>query len=193
MAKRRRSTRRARGWSGPSQAEKQQIIDDYMAATGAEEFRMVDVARWAIANGRWPEPPPYDPVKACADALSDAAREQYYTDPQGRSVRKKHCYVVIEPNGQRRWNWVDIETANPNKMHKALQARRRQAFGDIVQLDTDRLSYNDNNLFGAQIDMSYNFDEDLAELRMPTDYPDAPESDGSDDTPPDEPPLPKKG
>lgn len=70
-------------------------------------------------------------------------------------------------------------------MHKSLQARRHQALGDVVQLDTDRQSYNDNNLFGANIEMSYNFDEDLAERNMPTDYPEEPSEDAdNDDFPP---------
>jgi hypothetical protein len=106
----------------------------------------------------------------------DAAREEFYVDPQGRDVRKKHCYVVTEPDGQMRWHWVDIVTAKPDPMHRSLQARRKQAFGDVVQLDTDRRSYNDNNLFSACLDMSFNFDEDLAEMHMPTEYPEEPEN-----------------
>src|SRR4051794_10835347 len=98
MARQRRRTGRTRGRL--SMEEKQRIINDYIAETGAEEVRMIDVARWAMARGRWPEPPPYDPAKACAKELSEAAREEYYTDPQGREVRKKHCYVVVEANGQ---------------------------------------------------------------------------------------------
>jgi hypothetical protein len=119
-----------------------------------------------------PPPRPFDPLKMFAHELSAAAREEYYTDAQGREVRKKHVFVIIEADGTRRWHWVDIVTAKPDPMHKSLQARRRQALGDVVQLDIDRSSYNDNNLFGAEIAMSYNFDEDLAEMRMPTSYPD---------------------
>src|ERR1700730_7326790 len=116
--------------------EKIRIINDYMEATGAEEIDMLEVARWARQQGRWPEPPPFDPDKAAARELSEAAREEYYEDPQGRQVRKKHCYVIIDEGGQRRWHWVDIETARPEPMHQSLQARRRQALGDVAQLDT---------------------------------------------------------
>jgi hypothetical protein len=174
MAKKKRG-RHGNPRSGLSQEERQRIINDFIAETGADEVRMIDVARWAETNGRMPPPKKYDPVKVFAHELSDAAREEYYTDPQGREVRKKHCYVVVEPDGQRRWNWVDIVSARPDPMHRSLQGRRRQAFGDIVQLDTDRQSYNDNNHHGAQLEMSYNFDEDLAELRMPTEYPESPD------------------
>ena len=158
--------------------DNQQTINDWMIATGAEEIDMNKVAEWAIANNRW-HPKPYDPVKVCAKEMSRAAREEMYFDPQGREVRKKHCYVITEPDGQRRWRWVDIVTAKPNPMRISLQSRRRSALGDILQLDTDRNSYNDNNKYGAQLEMSYNFDEDLAEMSNPTEYPEHPEDDDS--------------
>ena len=44
-----------------------------------------------------------------------------------------------------------------------------------AELDLDRKSYNDNNPYGAQILMSFNFDEDLDELENPPDYPEGPE------------------
>jgi hypothetical protein len=176
MAKRRTGSRR----SGLSTEEKIRIINDWMVETGADEIDMKKVADWAMDNGRW-RTPPYDPRRACARELSEAAREEYYVDPQNRTVRKKHCYVVVDADGQRHWNWVDIETAKPDPMHKSLQARRKQALGDVVQLDIDRQSYNDNNLFGAELEMSYNFDEDLAERSLPTSYPEHPGDDDLDD------------
>lgn len=146
------------------------IIQDYIIATGADEIDMNEVARWAIAEGKW-TPPPYNPRKACAQQLSRAAREEYYTDPQEREVRKRHCYVFVEPGGQKCWHWVDIQTAKPDAMHKSFQARRRQALGDVSQCNLDLLSFNDNNKYGAKLEMSFNFDADLAEMSQPTEYP----------------------
>ncbi len=61
----------------------------------------------------------------------------------------------------------------------SLQARRRSALGDVVQLARDLASYNDNNRFGAQLQMSFNFDEYLAEMEQPTEYPaEPPDEDG---------------
>jgi hypothetical protein len=180
MAKRRRHGDMR---SSLSKEEKQCIINDYIAATGAEEVDMNDVAKWADSHGRLPPPRPFDPIKAFAHELSDAAREEYYFDPQSREVRKKHCFVIVEADGTRRWHWVDIVTAKPEPMHKSLQARRRQALGDVIQLDTDRKSYNENNLFGGHIEMSYNFDEDLAESQMPTEYPEDADNESADDDP----------
>jgi hypothetical protein len=166
--------------SSLTREQKQGIINDYVAATGRDEIDMNEVARWADAKGRIPPAKPVDRLKVFAHELSDAAREEYYIDPQGREVRKKHCYMIVEADGTRRFHWVDIVTSKPVPMHKSLQARRRQALGDVIQLDMDRLSYNDNNLFGANLDMSYHFDEDLAELQMPTEYPEGGDGQGDD-------------
>lgn len=167
----------ARASHGGKVARNQQIINEYLDVHGVEEdFDMRLIAPWAITTGRW-VPEPYDPVKACARELSRAAREEYYVDPQNRKVRKKHCYVIIEPDGQRRWHWVDIVQARPEKIQLSLQQRRQGSLQDVAQIRTDKDSYNDNNPYGAVIEMSFNFDEDLAEMDHPTEYPEHPESD----------------
>lgn len=150
--------------------DRQRIINDWMETTGNEVIDMVAVARWAIGEGRW-RVPRFDPVKLCARELSRAAREEYYTDPQGREVRKKHCFTIVDTDGQHKWLWFDIINGNREQMHKSSQARRRMALGDVVQLSTDLASWNDNNKFGQQIEMSFNFDEDIEELAHPTVYP----------------------
>ncbi len=150
--------------------ELHQIINDYLVETGDETIDMRKVAAWAITNDRW-HPQPYDPARACARELSRAARQEFYEDPQGREVRKKHCYSIVDESGQHRWVWVDISSAKPDQMHRSLATRRRAALGDVVQLNTDLSSYNDNNPYGANLEMSFNFDEDLADMEQPEDYP----------------------
>ena len=169
MAKRSRSTRTE---------YRQQLINEYIEETSSTVIDMTKVAAWAIENKRW-KPPRYDPLKICARELSRAAREEFYTDPQGRDVRKKHCFI-IEADGQYRWLWFDIVEANKDQMHKSAQARRRMALGDVQQLSTDIASFNDNNKYGAHIEMSFNFDDDLADLAHPTVYP-GDEEDEDDD------------
>jgi len=147
-----------------------------MAETGSEIIDMLAVAKWAIDNEKW-KPPMYSPVRLAARELSRAAREEFYEDPQGRDVRKKHCFTVIGPDGQHKWLWVDIEKATREQMHKSAQARRRMALGDVSQLHTDISSWNDNNPYGGSIEMSFNFDPDIEELSHPTVYPDEEDSD----------------
>jgi hypothetical protein len=150
--------------------QRQRIINQYMEETGKEVIDMGVVAKWAIKKGLW-RAPKYDPERMCARELSRAAREEFYVDPQGRDVRKKHCFTVVGSDGQHQWLWFDIVTATQPQMHKSAQARRRMALGDVSQLATDISSFNDNNKHGAHIEMSFNFDEDLADLAHPTDYP----------------------
>jgi hypothetical protein len=152
----------------------QQTIHDWMDATGAVEADLRKVARWGMENGRY-APEPYDPAKAYAKRLARSARVEQYTDPQGREVRRMHCFVIIDEEGQRRWRWVDITSAIPDKMQLAFQQRRNSALGDVIQLSKDIASYNDNNAHGVQLEFDFNFNEDLEELAHPTEYPDGEE------------------
>jgi hypothetical protein len=144
----------------------QDIYNDFLAETGKVEMDFTEVAKWAIKNGRWDKPFHYDAIRQCAHALAQAARDEYYTDPQGRRVRVKHA-----AHYKQGWLWSDIKAAKPAHMRLSLQQRRLSVLGDCKQLKTDLDSYNDNNIHGAQIQMSFNFEEDLKELSMPAKYP----------------------
>lgn len=51
-----------------------------------------------------------------------------------------------------------------------------------MQIENDRLSYNDNNVFGATIDqMSFNYDLTLQERQLPTTWSEAAPDDLEDD------------
>lgn len=132
------------------------------------------LAEKLIESGEW-EDPEYDRVKACQKALAKVARKQTYVDPQGREVRKRHAFTFTDERGQLRWLWADIELGTPEQIHKSLQIRRRGVFGEVHQIYTAKESFNDNNKYGAEIAMSFNFDEDIAETESPTEYPDHPE------------------
>ena len=96
-------------------------------------------------------------------------REDYYVDPQGRTVRTKHVARAVE-DGKQKMLWDDIRTADPEHMERALKMRRQQIVGDCGQLRKDQDSYNDNNMCGAQIPMSFNFEKDLEELATLEDH-----------------------
>jgi hypothetical protein len=109
--------------------------------------------------------------------MARAAREDRFIDTQGREVRRKHA-VVLKEGEQQRSLWADIEFITPDHMRLSLQQRRRGILGDVSQLKTDMDSYNDNNNPDAPIQMSFNFDEDLAELAEPGTYPEGPPPEG---------------
>jgi hypothetical protein len=144
----------------------QDIINSYLTETKKVEIDMNEVADWAIKEGLWDKPFRNNARKECARSLAQAARDEYYTDPQGRRVRTKHA-----ARNEQGWLWADIKSAPANHMRLSLQQRRQSIVGDCKQLKTDLDSYNDNNIHGAQILMDFNINEDLHELSMPTEYP----------------------
>jgi len=98
-----------------------------------------------------------------AEDLSRALREEYYTDPQGRSVRTKHA-ARIKKDGENLSFWDDIRTAERPHMEMAFQQRRQGIVGDCRQLKTDADSFNQNANSGPPIQLIFDFTDDLAEL-----------------------------
>lgn len=121
-----------------------------------------EIAVWATATNRW-LPQPGSLVDQCAEEISRAMREDYYTDAQGRSVRAKHAARMRE-NGKQFTLWGDIRTATPAHMQRAFQQRRRQILGDCRQLKADVDSFNDNRRPEEPIQVVFDFTLDLAEL-----------------------------
>jgi phage gp29-like protein len=114
-------------------------------------------------------------IAQCANDLSRAMREEYYTDPQGRQVRVKHAarYEDKPENGdlgQQKTLWDDIRTADYDHMARAFALRRRQIVGECKQLKTDIDSYNDINREGKKIQTIFDFRDDIEDAEQPTDY-----------------------
>jgi hypothetical protein len=108
------------------------------------------------------------------DKMRRALREEYHTDPQSRRVRTNHPYKewILGESGERQQKtmWGDIWSLNPEQMRNSVQVRRKQSLGEVRQIKIDLESYNDNNGFGAKIQMSFNFDKDLQEIFQDTEY-----------------------
>lgn len=132
------------------------------------------IAAWAIREGLW-QVPRTSAVDQLASDIARSMREEFITDPQGRSVRLYHARRVTEKldDGEERQMvlWDDIRNAPPEHMQISFQQRRHAVLGDVIQLERDVASYNDNYNSGPQLQFSYNYEEDLAELKLPTDYP----------------------
>lgn len=142
----------------------QKIVNDYIAAGRAWPASTHEIAAWAIHSGLW-QPQRADVIDQCANQLSRAMREEYITDPQGRTVRAKHV-ARTERNGEQVRLWEDIRTAGREHMEIAFQQRRQQIVGDCRQLKTDLDSYNQNRNNGEPIQMSFNFTVDLEEAEF---------------------------
>lgn len=139
----------------------QEIYRKYIEQKGAVPVTMHEVADWAIRYGHW-KPQPADIVSRCAEELSRALRNEYFTDPQGRRVRAKHAATVKE-NQQTFTYWNDMRTATREHMELAFQQRRVSVVADCRQLHNDVTSYNQNNNEGERIQMVWDFTYDIEE------------------------------
>jgi hypothetical protein len=162
----------------------QEFIRQFREEVGDRPVTVREVAAWAIHHHLW-QPPMRSAVDQLAKELSRAARCDYFTDPSGRRVRRMHARKmdVQLPSGEwiQETFWDDITTALPEHLHKAFQQRRRIILSDCHQLKTDVDSYNENWNPGNPIQMSWDFEDDLAEIDLPTDYPESSGDDWEDD------------
>jgi len=151
----------------------QDIVNDYIDDGQPWPADRRTIAAWAVSKKKW-QPQPKSLIDRCAQDLAEAMRLEMEVDPQGRTVRAKHCAIVTEQDeeGQKHQKtlWFDRETATPELMRLSLQQRRKGILGDCKQIALDRDSYNDNNQHGAVVQISLNFEPDLAELQHDTEY-----------------------
>ncbi len=159
------------------------VMEQYMNSQGIADMADVDVdhfAHWAWDNHMW-SVPQIDPIAIIKGQASRALRDSFDVDPQERIVRRFHHVVVEDPeNGEKIDRWVDMQTAHPEQMQLSFGVRRLGVYNDVRQLKTDVDSYNDNNQFGATLQMDFNFNIDLEEQTLPADYPTEPPNDDDD-------------
>lgn len=140
----------------------QKIVEEYRLAGEPWPASAKAIADWAITTGRW-ELPSSAVRRRCADDIAAAMREEYTTDRKGRRVRLLHPAPQLS-SGQKEMVWDDIRTAPRNHMQLSFQHRRHGIVGDCRQMKVDVDSYNDNHPDEEQIEMSFDFTMDLAEL-----------------------------
>ena len=154
----------------------QGIVAKYRLACQPWPTTTKHLAVWAIREKLW-EPPTRNVISQCASEIAAAMRQEFFTDPQGRRVRKKHAYRDLEELSdgtyEQTFLWIDVqdETATPAQVEMAFQYGRRLIVGDCKQLKNDVASYNDNNPHGHYIAVDFNFEPDLEESEQPTVYP----------------------
>lgn len=139
----------------------QTIVAEYRVAGQPWPAQSKDIAAWAIKTGRW-ELPESAAIRQCAEDISRAMREEYFTDAKGRRVRLKHP-VAIKRGTEQLVLWDDIRTAPRPHMLTAFQQRRQQIFGDCRQLKKDVDSYNESHVDQPPIQIVFNFKRDLEE------------------------------
>lgn len=142
------------------------------------------ICAWALEEGIYVPPPPITPRNLLKRRFSRHLSHRYIIDPQHREVRALHAvpYEETTPDGVKQgYRYYPLFTTVADKIKLSLGIRRNGALNRVVQIENDRLSYNDNNIFGATIEqISFDFNTTLAERTMPTVWPEEP-PEGIDD------------
>lgn len=146
------------------------ILEKYQELHQVETFDLDDVVKWALDELKY-RIEPLTPAQMLKRKFSRAMGNEYFTDPQKREVRKYH--PVRRTEDGRTWTvWATLSSADPGHMRMSLQQHRQYILGNCRQHKLVFDSYNDNNKFGATLPLfDYNFNPDLEELSLPTDYP----------------------
>ena len=154
------------------------LVEKYLEAHSDEgpEVDPTLVAQWVVTRPGLYKHKPQRPEEILKARISRALRDDYGIDPQGREVRKHHPVMteIMTADGPRRhFTYHPLFTTRAETIRQSFQLRRRAAFADVSQLWLDFESYNDNNIFGDELEEpDFNFNKDLEELRLPTKYPD---------------------
>jgi hypothetical protein len=122
-----------------------------------------EVAAWAYKKGLH-KPNLTTIVSLIARDISQAMREEYRTDRQGRRYRAKHA-ATQKSDGKTLSLWADIDDPNAPHMHfvKSFAQRRLQIVGDCFQLKTDVDVYNDRRRPDVAVQVLLDFTVDVEE------------------------------
>jgi len=98
--------------------------------------------------------------------MSQALREEYGTDGQGRRYRVNHA-VRVTKGGVQYTFWGMLGFASHEHMEKAFTQRREQIVGDNVQLKIDVDVYNDlNRGKNPEIQLVLDYTDDVKEREV---------------------------
>ena len=142
--------------------QRQKIVREYRTTGQPWPATAKDIGDWAIQNGMW-RMQPSAVAKRCAEEMAEAMREEYYTDSSGRRVRLYHP-ARIKKQGELFTEWDDIRSASRSHMQLSFQQHRRKIVGECRQLKTDLDSFNEAHSDEQPMQVSLNFEMDLAEI-----------------------------
>jgi hypothetical protein len=152
----------------------QDIVTRYRKSGETWPTTAKHIAAWALRQGHW-KPPQKNLISQCALEISAAMRQEFFTDPQGRRVRRKHAFrdvhELLDGTHEQLFLWIDVLDAPTDQVEMAFQYSRKLIVGDCKQLKNDVDSFNDNNKEGAYIEVDFDFKPDLEEAEQPTTYP----------------------
>jgi hypothetical protein len=137
------------------------LANHYMGKRRGEPVGTREIAAWLVDHQHW-APVRSRMISQCAEVVSRALREDFFTDAQGRRVRSKHS-IVDRQAGKQLHFWIDMRTATREQMELSIQHHRQQVFAELLQMHTDKESYNENYNTGEPLQLVLDFTQDVAE------------------------------
>ena len=140
----------------------QQIWHHYDANKSHQPTSAREAVEWAVKEGLI-ELPEIDPFDVLAGQMSNALRDEYRTDKNGRRYRVNHAVRVTNAGVQQTF-WGVMGFASHDHMERAFTQRREQIVGDNFQLKTDVDVYNDMHRGKRpEIQLVLDYSDDVAE------------------------------
>lgn len=142
----------------------QEIVNDYREAGGAWPAKKSEIAEWALAHKRW-YPSREDIKRMCGEALTEAMREEVFTDETGRVVRAK-LPATTTRDGEQGTFWDDIRSAPADFVRVSVAQRRNAIVADCYHLNNTVIYFNQHHDRTEQIELSLEFARDVRELEL---------------------------
>jgi hypothetical protein len=134
------------------------IVRDFEITHQREPFDLHEVYHWAKSNNLWYAPKDLE-EKKFVEEFAQVLREEYITADDGSKVR--YYYAVTQ--GRQGSLWGNWETASREHIAESLKQKRHQSLADCRQTKNDMDFVNRKRFQVNPIQMSFNFDADLAE------------------------------
>lgn len=133
-------------------------VRQFEAEHNRKPFDLHEVYHWAVSNDLWA--PPLDLAeRRFIEEVSADLREEYITADNGDRVRYYHAVT----RGRQGTLWANLDTGPKDHLFEGFTQRRKQSLGDCRQLRLDIDYCNRKRFVDSPIQMSFNFDADLAE------------------------------
>lgn len=147
----------------------QQLIREFKRETGRQQLTSHELAEWAINSNRYEwKPDRTYIVSQCAKDFAHALRNETFIDPQGREVRLNHC--VLEVKGQTKFAyWESMKSASPDFIERSFQQQRMAILARCRKLNTAFLSYKENINPNTEMQLVFDFEDDLLEMALAND------------------------
>ncbi len=157
------------------------LMERWKDATGSRQLDFEAFSVWAVSNKLY-DRRPISAEKQCENEARRAVRQAHHLNPQGVKVRTYRTFPLTYKGEQLLMEYVDVREAAPDIAQKAFDYDYTRIENDVKRHSIEKLSYDDNNMFGAILESySYDFNEVAEGARMTGEYDDSYDDENTQD------------